>query len=71
MTGLEQSSAIAAYQSQANGMRRSHDENGSVQISGGSIFIKKLIKNEDLLFYNGAVKNVICQYLQNTYCGVL
>ena len=33
MTGPEQSSAIAAYQSQANSMRRSHDENGSIQMN--------------------------------------
>ena len=33
MTGLGQSSAIAAYQSQANSMRRSHDENGSIQMN--------------------------------------
>ena len=24
---------------------------------------KKIIKNEDIFFYNGVVKNVICQYL--------
>ena len=33
MTGLGQSSAIAAYQSQANSMRRSHDENGLIQMN--------------------------------------
>ena len=33
MTGLGQSSAIVAYQSQANIMRRSHDENGSIQMN--------------------------------------
>ena len=33
MRGLGQSSAIAAYQSQANCMRRSHDENGSIQMN--------------------------------------
>ena len=33
MTGLGKSSAIAAYQSQANCMRRSHDENGSIQMN--------------------------------------
>ena len=37
MTGLEQSSAIAAYQGQANGMRRSHDENGSIQMNMDSL----------------------------------
>ena len=33
MTGLKQSSAIAAYLGQANSMRRSHDENGSIQMN--------------------------------------
>ena len=33
MTGLGQGSAIAAYQEQANSMRRSHDENGSTQMN--------------------------------------
>ena len=37
MTGPEQSSAIAAYQSQANSMRRSHDENGSIQMNMDSL----------------------------------
>ena len=32
MTGLKQSSAIAAYLGQADSMRRSHDENGSIQM---------------------------------------
>ena len=33
MTGLGQSSAIAEYQEQATRMRRSHDENGSLQMN--------------------------------------
>ena len=33
MSGLGQNSVIAAYQSQANCMRRSHDENGSIQMN--------------------------------------
>ena len=37
MTGPEQSSAIAAYQSQAISMRRSHDENGSIQMNMDSL----------------------------------
>ena len=39
MTGPEQSSAIAAYQSQANSMRRSHDENGSIQMNMNSLSV--------------------------------
>ena len=39
MTGPEQSSAIAAYQSQANSMRRSHDENGSIQMNIDSLSV--------------------------------
>ena len=37
MTGPEQISAIAAYQSQANSMRRSHAENGSIQMNMDSL----------------------------------
>ena len=33
MTGLKQSSVIAAYLGQAKSMRRSHDENGSLQMN--------------------------------------
>ena len=42
MTGLGQSSAIAAYQSQANRMRRSHDENGSIQMNMYSLGVMDL-----------------------------
>ena len=42
MTGLGQSSAIAAYQSQANRMRRSHDENGSIQMNMHSLGVMDL-----------------------------
>ena len=35
MTGLGQGSAIAAHQKQANRMRRSHNENGSLQMNIG------------------------------------
>ena len=42
MTGLGQSSAIAAYQSQANIMRRSHDENGSIQMNMYSLGVMDL-----------------------------
>ena len=37
MTGPGQSLAIAAYQSQVNRMRRSHDENGSIQMNMDSL----------------------------------
>ena len=33
MPGLGQNSAFAAYQEQANSMRRSNDENGSIQMN--------------------------------------
>ena len=42
MTGLGQSLAIAAYQSQANCMRRSNDENGSIQINMYSLCVMDL-----------------------------
>ena len=42
MTGLGQSSAIAAYQSQANCMKRSHDENGSIQLNMCSLGVMDL-----------------------------
>ena len=42
MTGLGQSSAIAVYQSQANRMRRSHDENGSIQMNMYSLGVMDL-----------------------------
>ena len=42
MTGLGQSSAIAAYQDQASSMRRSHDENGSIQINVYSLGVMDL-----------------------------
>ena len=42
MTGLRQSLAIAAYQSQANCMRRSHDENGSIQMNMYSLGVMDL-----------------------------
>ena len=42
MTGLGQSSAIAAYQDQAKSMRRSHDENGSIQMNMYSLGVMDL-----------------------------
>ena len=42
MTGLGQDSAIAAYQEQANSMRRSHDENGSIQMNMYSLGVMDL-----------------------------
>ena len=42
MTGLGQSLAIVAYQSQANRMRRSHDENGSIQMNMYSLGVMDL-----------------------------
>ena len=42
MTGLGQGSAIAAYQEQANNMRRSHDENGSIQMNMYSLGVMDL-----------------------------
>ena len=42
MTGLGQGSAIAAYQEQANSMRRSHDENGSIQMNMYSLAVMDL-----------------------------
>ena len=42
MTGLGQSLVIAAYQSQANCMRRSHDENGSIQMNMHSLGVMDL-----------------------------
>ena len=42
MTGLGQSSAIVAYQSQANRMKRSHDENGSLQMNMYSLGVMDL-----------------------------
>ena len=42
MTGLGQSLAIAAYQDQANSMRRSHDENGSIQMNMYSLGVMDL-----------------------------
>ena len=42
MTGLGQSSAIVAYQGQANCVRWSHDENGSIQMNMYSLAVKDL-----------------------------
>ena len=42
MTGLGQGSAIAAYQEQANSMRRSQDENGSIQMNMYSLGVMDL-----------------------------
>ena len=42
MTGLGQGSAIAAYQEQATRMRRSHDENGSLQMNMYSLGVMDL-----------------------------
>ena len=42
MTGLGQSSAIAAYLGQANSVRRSHDENGSIQMNMYSLGVMDL-----------------------------
>ena len=42
MTGLGQGSAIVAYQEQANRMRRSHDENGSLQMNMYSLGVMDL-----------------------------
>ena len=42
MTGLGQGSAIAAYQEQANSMRRSHNENGSIQMNMYSLGVMDL-----------------------------
>ena len=42
MTGLGQGSATAAYQEQANRMRRSHDENGSLQMNMYSLGVMDL-----------------------------
>ena len=42
MTGLGQSSAIAAYQSQAKYMKWSHDENGSIQMNMYSLGVMDL-----------------------------
>ena len=42
MTGLGQSSAIAAYQSQANRIKWSHDENGSIQMNIYSLGVMDL-----------------------------
>ena len=42
MPGLGQCSAIAAYQEQANNMRRSSDENGSIQMNMYSLGVMDL-----------------------------
>ena len=42
MPGLGQSSAIAAYQEQANSLRRSNDENGSIQMNMYSLGVMDL-----------------------------
>ena len=42
MTGLGQGSAIAAYQEQANRMRRSHDADGSLQMNMYSLGVMDL-----------------------------
>ena len=42
MTGLGQGLAIAAYQEQANSMRRSHNENGSIQMNMYSLGVMDL-----------------------------
>ena len=42
MIGLEKSSAIAVYHSQANRMRRSHDEDGSIQMNMYSLGVMDL-----------------------------
>ena len=42
MTGLKQSLAIEAYLGQANSMRRSHDENGSIQMNMYSLSVMDL-----------------------------
>ena len=42
MIGLGQSSAVAAYHSKVNRMRRSHDENGSIQINMYSLRVMDL-----------------------------
>ena len=42
MTRLGQSSAIASYQDQANSMRRSHDDNGSIQMNMYSLGVMDL-----------------------------
>ena len=42
MTGLGQSSAIAAYLGQANSMRQSHNENGSIQMNIYSLGVMHL-----------------------------
>ena len=42
MIGLGQSSAIATYRSKANRMRRSHDENGSIQMNMYSLGVTDL-----------------------------
>ena len=42
MTGLGQSSAIAAYQSHANRMKRSHNEKGSIQMYMHSLGVMDL-----------------------------
>ena len=42
MIGLGQSSAIVAYHSKANRMRRSHDENGSTQMNMYSLGVMDL-----------------------------
>ena len=42
MIGLGQSSAIATYRSKANRMRRSHDENGSIQMNMYSLGVMNL-----------------------------
>ena len=42
MPGLGQSSAIVAYQEQANNMWRSNDENGSIQMNMYSLGVMDL-----------------------------
>ena len=42
ITGLGRSSAIKAYMGQANSMRRSHDENGSIQMNMYSLGVMDL-----------------------------
>ena len=47
MTGLGRSSVIAAYMGQANSMRRSHDENGSIQMNMYSLGVMDLSISPD------------------------
>ena len=51
MTGLKQSSAIAAYLGQANSMRRSHDENGAIQMNMCSKYGFGIIISEEIIDY--------------------